>query len=411
MSDAIGWSPSTAASEIERRVDLDEWRRVVETRRDLHRNPELGFQEHRTAAIVSTRLRSAGYDVRTGVADTGVVGTLTGGAGDGPTLLLRADMDALPIQEEATHNYASATPGVMHACGHDAHVAIGLAVAERLARMRSTWPGVVKYVFQPAEECLGGARRMIAEGVLAGVDAAIGLHVWSKLPTGTVAVTPGTFMAGAIQFTVTLKGRAGHAGAPHDGVDSLLAACHVVTALDGLVGRTVSPFEPACLSIGTLRAGSAPNVIAGDARLEGFVRAFSADALELLRHRVERVALSVGAAYGADTHVSFDAVSFPPTTNDSWLAATVRRVAEDSVGAACVTDEFRTLAAEDFSEFSTRVPGCFFIVGAGLPDASSAPHHSPTFDVCEDALPIGVAVLDAAARRVLNTWSLREEER
>ncbi|HEU0054148.1 MAG TPA: amidohydrolase, partial [Longimicrobium sp.] len=179
---------------------------LIRTRRDLHRHPELGFQEHRTAGIVAERLRAAGYEVATGIAETGVVGTLHGGAGDGPTLLLRADMDALPIAEECTHDFVSTHAGVMHACGHDAHVAIGLAVAERLAATRGEWSGTVKYVFQPAEEGGQGALRMVEEGVLDGVDFALGLHVWTGLPSGVVGVVPGPFMASAGEFVITVRG-------------------------------------------------------------------------------------------------------------------------------------------------------------------------------------------------------------
>ncbi|MDP9347658.1 MAG: amidohydrolase, partial [Gemmatimonadota bacterium] len=201
---------------------------LVRTRRDLHRHPELAFQEHRTAGIVAERLGAAGYEVRTGIAETGVVGTLRGGGGDGPTLLLRADMDALPIVEECTHDFVSGTSGAMHACGHDAHVAIGLAVAERLARSRERWPGTVKYVFQPAEEIGSGALRMVEEGVLEGVDAALGLHVWLGLSSGVVGVVPGPFMASAAEFEVTIRGRGGHGAIPDETIDAVLVGSQVV---------------------------------------------------------------------------------------------------------------------------------------------------------------------------------------
>ncbi|HEU0298915.1 MAG TPA: amidohydrolase, partial [Longimicrobium sp.] len=214
---------------------------LVATRRDLHRHPEIGFQEHRTAGIAADRLRAAGYQVQTGLAATGVVGTLRGGAGDGPTLLLRADMDALPITEECGHDFVSTHPGVMHACGHDAHVAIGLAVAERLARSRDRWRGTVKYMFQPAEEGLGGALGMIEAGVLEGVDAALGLHVWLGLPSGVVGVVPGPQMAGALEFSLEIHGRGGHGAMPHETIDALYAASQVVVALQSVVSRNVPP--------------------------------------------------------------------------------------------------------------------------------------------------------------------------
>ncbi|MBD0320672.1 MAG: amidohydrolase, partial [Gemmatimonadetes bacterium] len=244
---------------------------LIQTRRDLHRHPELGFQEHRTAGIVAERLRAAGYEVRTGVAETGVVGTLRGGAGDGPTLLLRADMDALPIAEETAHDFTSTHAGVMHACGHDAHVAIGLAVAERLARTRGEWGGTVRYVFQPAEEGGGGALRMVNEGVLEGVDSALGLHVWLGMASGVVGVVPGPFMASAGSFEVTIRGRGGHGALPHETIDAVLVASQVVVALQSIVARNVSPLDSAVISVGTFQAGTAQNVIADSARLTGTV--------------------------------------------------------------------------------------------------------------------------------------------
>ncbi|HEX8393176.1 MAG TPA: amidohydrolase, partial [Longimicrobium sp.] len=227
----------------------DETELLVRTRRDLHRHPELGFQEHRTAGIAAERLRAAGYEVQTGLAGTGVVGTLRGGTGAGPTLLLRADMDALPIREQTTHDFASATDGVMHACGHDAHVAIGLAVAERLARSRDSWGGTVKYMFQPAEEGLGGAVGMMESGVLDGVDAALGLHVWLGMPSGIVGVVAGPQMAGAGEFHATIHGRGGHGAIPHETVDALMIASHCVVALQTVVSRSVSPLEPAVVTV------------------------------------------------------------------------------------------------------------------------------------------------------------------
>ncbi|HEX8829590.1 MAG TPA: amidohydrolase, partial [Longimicrobium sp.] len=273
---------------------------LVQTRRDLHRHPELGFQEHRTAGIVAERLRAAGYDVQTGIAVTGVVGTLKGGAGDGPTLLLRADMDALPIAEECAHDFTSAHPGLMHACGHDAHVAIGLAVAERLARTRHEWGGTVKYVFQPAEEGGGGAMRMVEEGVLEGVDAALGLHVWLGMESGVVGVVPGPQMASAGEFEITVRGRGGHGAMPHDTIDAVLVGSQVVVALQSIVARNVSPLDAAVVSVGVFQAGTAQNVIADSARLVGTVRAFDVDACADLPRRIERVVAGVCSALGAE---------------------------------------------------------------------------------------------------------------
>lgn len=383
---------------------IDELNLLISTRRDLHRHPELGFQEHRTAGIVAERLRAAGYEVRTGIAETGVVGTLRGGAGDGPTLLLRADMDALPIEEECTHGFVSENAGVMHACGHDAHVSIGLAVAERLARARERWAGTVKYVFQPAEEGGGGALRMVEEGVLEGVDAALGLHVWTGLPSGVIGVVPGPFMASAGEFGITIRGRGGHGAIPHETIDAVLVGSQVVTALQSIVSRNVSPLESAVVSVGTFQAGSAWNVIADTAELGGTVRAFEVATCDDLPRRMERVVAGVCEALGATYEFRYK-LDTPPTINDAALAEQVRLAAEEVVGKERVrTDpDVRTMAGEDFGEFLLRVPGCYFFVGAQS-EAKGAvhPHHSPRFDICEACLPVSVDVLERAALRVLN---------
>ena len=375
---------------------------LVRTRRDLHRHPEIGFQEHRTAGIVAERLRAAGYEVRTGIAETGVVGTLAG-AGSGPTLLLRADMDALPVQEECTHDFVSTTPGVMHACGHDAHVAIGLAVAERLARTREAWRGTVRYLFQPAEEGLGGALGMIDAGVLDGVDAALGLHVWLGLPSGVVGVVEGPQMAGAGEFQATIRGRGGHGAIPQETVDAVLVASHCVVALQTIVARNVSPLESAVVTVGALHAGAAHNVIAETATLQGTVRAFDPALARALPEHVERVIAGVCAALGAeyDFHARLEA---PPTVNDARIAGRVREAALEVVGPERVRSDpgVRTMAAEDFGEILQRVPGCYFFVGGQNPEKGiDEPHHSPRFDLCEDCLPVAVDVLERAARRIL----------
>jgi amidohydrolase len=377
---------------------------LIATRRDLHRHPELGFQEVRTAGIVAERLRAAGYEVRTGVAETGVVGVMKGGAGTGPTLLLRADMDALPILEETTHDFRSTVPGVMHACGHDAHVAIGLAVAERLARTRSEWAGTVKYVFQPAEEGGGGALRMVKEGVLEGVDAALGLHVWLSLPSGVVGVVDGPQMAGSRDVRLTVRGRGGHGSLPHETVDAVYVASQIVVALQSVVSRNVSPLDTAVVSVGSFHAGTAPNIIAERAELSGTLRAFSVAVDDRLCRRVREVAEGIAAALGAECEVDFGEKYYPPTVNDPSLAALVRRVAAEVVGPERVRsdDAVRTTGAEDFAEFAARVPGCYFFVGA-RDEATGAvhPHHSPHFDIAEDALPVAVEVLERAARAYL----------
>jgi amidohydrolase len=385
---------------------------LIRTRRDLHRHPELAFQEHRTAALVADRLRAAGYEVRTGVAETGVVGTLGGGAGGGPTLLLRADMDALPIHEDTPHDFGSTADGRMHACGHDAHTAIGLAVAERLAAARESWGGTVKYVFQPAEETGQGALRMIGDGVLEGVDRALGLHVWMGLPSGVVGITPGPFMASAGEFDLEIRGRGGHGAMPEQTVDAVLVASQVVVALQSIVSRGVSPLDSAVVSVGSFHAGTTHNVIAGSARLTGTVRAFTVAECEELPRRIERVVAGVCSALGATFEMHYRQDT-PPTLNHAESAELVRAAALEVVGAERVRfgPEVRTMAAEDFGEFLLRVPGCYFFVGAeSAAKGAVHPHHSPHFDICEEALPVAVDVLERAARRVLTGGAVPSRE-
>jgi amidohydrolase len=357
---------------------------LIATRRDLHRHPEIGFQEHRTAGLIAGRLAAAGYEVRTGVAETGVVGTLRGSR-PGPVLLLRADMDALPIQEECGHDFVSTRPGVMHACGHDAHVAIGLAVAERLARRSEEIAGEVRYVFQPAEEGLGGALRMVRGGTLEGVDAALGLHVWLGLPSGEVGVVEGPQMAGSQELRIRVLGRGGHGAIPQETVDAVLVASHLVVALQSVVSRGIPPLEGAVVTVGSLQAGSAPNVIAESAMLLGTMRAFLPDVADTIRERIRALADGVCAAFGATAEVEFSELLYLPTVNDPEMARLVARAASEVVGAERVRTgpEIRTMAAEDFSEFSSRVPGCYFFLGARNESIGAVhPHHSPHFDLC-----------------------------
>jgi amidohydrolase len=375
---------------------------LVRTRRDLHRHPELAFEEHRTAAMAAARLRAAGFEVRTGIARTGVVGTLAG-TGEGPVLLLRADMDALPITEETSHDYVSTHPGAMHACGHDAHVAIALAVAERLARTRGEWRGSVRCLFQPAEEVGNGARAMIEEGVLEGVDAALGLHVWTGLPSGEVGVVAGALMASAATFEARITGRGGHGAMPQETVDPVYLATQLVQAWQGLVSRATSPLEPAVITVAAIQAGEAFNVIPGSALLRGTARAFDSGVMRALERRMRALGEALCGAWEARFELDFE-VNTPPTVNDERIAAVVRDAATEAVGAAAVRTgpEVRTMAAEDFGEFLQRVPGCFFFVGAGSEAAGAVhPHHSPRFEICEKALPLGVEVMERAARGLL----------
>ncbi|CAN5140939.1 amidohydrolase [soil metagenome] len=377
---------------------------LVATRRDLHRHPELGFEETRTAGVVAGRLGDLGIEPRTGVAGTGVVGVVSSEPSPGEprrTVLLRADMDALPIQEENDHEYRSTVPGRMHACGHDGHTAILLGVARLL--VEDPPPGNVVLVFQPAEEKPGGARPMIEAGVLADppVDAAIGLHLWSNLPVGTVGTNPGPLMAGASEFRLTIKGRGGHAALPHQAVDAVVVASHVVVALQTLVSRETSPLDSAVVTVGSIHGGTTFNVIAERAVLEGTVRAFEDDRREAPRDRIAALVQGVAGAMGAEATLEWTP-HYPATVNDPAMAALVAREAAVVVGEENVFTDIRTMGAEDMSYFLRAVPGCFFFVGAAnAARGITAPHHNPRFDIDEAALPIGAEILARAARAFL----------
>lgn len=370
---------------------------LVATRRDLHANPELGFQETRTSGLVAERLTKLGYQVRAHVGKTGVVGVK--GIG-GRCVLLRADMDALPLEEANEVPYRSRHPGRMHACGHDGHVAIGLEVARRLAGFAGA--GAVKFAFQPAEEISNGAGAMIADGVLEQprVDAAFGLHLWNGLPVGTIAVTPGPTMASVDQFEITVTGKGGHAAMPHLATDPVLAAAHIVTALQSLVSRRRDPFEPGVVSVTQLAAGHAFNVIPEQATLRGTVRTFGGRFFEDAPRLVEDTARHTAAAFGAEAAVRYQRLS-EPLVNDEKMTALMKSVALDIVGSERVRDGVRTMGGEDMSCFLARVPGCFAFVGSARADGSSFPHHSPRFDIEEEALVIGAELLTRTAVRYL----------
>jgi amidohydrolase len=370
---------------------------LVATRRDLHANPELGFQETRTSGFVAERLTKLGLQVHTHVGKTGVVGVQ--GAG-GRCVLLRADMDALPLEEANEVPYRSRHPGRMHACGHDGHVAIGLEVARRLAGFGG--PGTVKFVFQPAEEISDGAAAMIADGVLEQphVDAAFGLHLWNGLPVGTVGLMAGPIMASVDQFEITVTGRGGHAAMPHLTADPVLAAAHIVTALQSLVSRRRDPFEAGVVSVTQLAAGHAFNVIPEQATLRGTVRTFGGRFYEEAPRLVEDTARHTAAAVGTEAAVQYRRLS-APLVNDENMTALMTSVALDIVGKERVREGVRTMGGEDMSCFLARVPGCFALVGSARADGGSFPHHSPRFDIEEEALVIGAELLSRTALRYL----------
>jgi len=375
---------------------------LVATRRDLHQHPELGFEEVRTSALVAERLRALGYAVRTQVGGTGVIALREAAPGHGRCVLLRADMDALPIEEANDVPYRSGHPGKMHACGHDGHVAIGLEVARRLQAAHPR--GGVKLAFQPAEEIASGAQAMIAAGVLdrPPVDAAFGLHLWNDLPVGTIGLMAGPVMASVDEFDVTILGRGGHAAAPHQTVDPVLVAAHVITAIQGLVSRRRDPFEEAVVSVTAVSAGHAFNVIPGRAELRGTVRTFGGKFYDTVPRLLEETVLGVAAAGGASAELRYRRLC-KPTVNDERMTRVMVEAAAAIVGSDQVVHGVRTMGGEDMSFFLAQVPGCFALVGSAPKGGGASPHHSPTFDIDEDALVIGAELLTRTALRYLES--------
>jgi len=372
---------------------------LVATRRDIHQHPELGFEETRTAALVAERLRKLDYHVTPGVGKTGVVGLKKN---DGRCVLLRADMDALPVEEANAVPYRSKAPGKMHACGHDGHVAIGLEVARRLAPLELG--GSVKFAFQPAEEASNGAQAMIGDGVLEAprVNAAFGIHLWNDLPVGTVGVMAGPVMASVDQFEIAILGRGGHAAAPHQTIDPVLVAAHVITALQSLVSRRRDPLSEAVVSVTEVHAGRAFNVIPDRADLRGTVRTFGGHFFEDAPRLVEDTAQGVASAFGAHVNVNYRRLSAPLINNEE-LSRLMRDVAADLIGADNVRQGVRTMGGEDMAFFLEKVPGCFAFVGsAPRTGGRASPHHSPTFDIDEESLVIAAELLTQTAIRYLS---------
>jgi amidohydrolase len=373
---------------------------LVATRRDLHQHPELGFEERRTSALVAERLGRLGYTVRSGVGKTGVVAVRDGGPAGGRCVLIRADMDALPVDEANDVPYRSQHAGRMHACGHDGHVAVGLEVARRLHA--AYLPGTVKLAFQPAEEISNGAEAMIQDGVLDApkVDAAFGIHLWNDLPVGTVALMAGPIMASVDEFEIAVVGKGGHAAAPHQAIDPVLVAAHVVTALQSLVSRRRDPFEEGVVSVTQLNAGHAFNVIPARAELRGTVRTFGGTFYDTAPQLVEQTAHGIAAAFGAEAEVRYRRL-LKALVNDDRMTTMMNQVAEEIVGREHLVDGVRTMGGEDMSLFLARVPGAFAFVGSAPPDRRGSPHHSPTFDIDEESLVIGSELLSRTVVRYL----------
>lgn len=384
------------------------WRQdIVALRRDFHAHPELAYEEVRTSGIVAERLRALGLEVFTGIGQTGVIGLLHG-AQPGPCVLIRADMDALPVHEENEWPWKSAISGKMHACGHDCHTATALTVARLLVQERDSLRGTVKFMFQPAEEGHGGAQAMIDDGLLEDgkfgprPDIALALHVWSNLEVGKVAVKSGPVMASADQFNAIITGKGGHGAMPHQTIDPIVVASQVVLALQTVVSRELDPLEAGVVTIGKFQAGSAPNIIPEEVQLAGTLRAFDPVVRATLERRCREIFETLPAAFGAQSQWDYKP-GYPPTINDAEITATVEKVLQSTFGEANTEVFTPVMGAEDFSQVLEQIPGCYFFIG-GKNAAIDAvyPHHHPRFNIDERALEIGARAMVAATKECLN---------
>jgi len=368
---------------------------LIRRRRDLHRHPELGFEEVRTSGLVAERLRELGLEVRTGLARTGVAGILRAKRPRSRGVLLRADMDALPVQEIPGREYGSTVPGRMHACGHDGHTAMLLGAAELIVGLQEELPRDVVFCFQPAEEGQGGGRQMVEAGVLQLVDtgAVFALHLWTPFPAGTLHVRSGPTMAAQDEFRARIIGKGGHGALPHRTRDPIVAAAQAIVQLQSIVSRRVDPVESAVVTIGSLNAGSAPNVIPDEARLQGTLRSFSEEVRDLLRETVPAILDATAHAAGCRSEFEIDP-GFPAVVNDPQAVQRVREAAAPVFGAENVHEPAPMAASEDFAYYLNKLPGAFILVGAGNAERGiTAQHHSPEFDIDESVLPRGAELL------------------
>lgn len=382
---------------------------LVRMRRELHQIPELGFKEWKTSDFVADYLSALGLPVKRGVAGTGVVALLDTGR-PGPCVAIRADMDALPLSEATGLPFASRHDGAMHACGHDGHMAMALGAARLLTAAQEELCGAVKFIFQPAEEMLGGARYMVEAGVLESprVDGIVGLHLWPDLPAGRFGVKAGTVMASMDHVDITVHGRAGHGAAPHQGVDAILAASHVLTALQALVSRETDPAEPIVLSMGTIRGGSLPNIIADRVEVRGTVRAVNSGARERMQRRITALAEAVAGGLNARAEVGYE-FGYPPTVNDPGLIRRAEACLRDLFGPEAIVLLDRTpMTSEDMAFYMEKVPGAFLLVGAKGEGYGDYPLHHPQMTIDERALEHGAAFLAEFARSFLTERAVQK---
>ncbi|WP_414698823.1 M20 family metallopeptidase [Paenibacillus sp. LPE1-1-1.1] len=360
--------------------------KMMKWRRHLHQYPELSFHERVTSSWIASQLSELGIEVRTGVGGHGIIAVIRGDK-PGPVIALRADIDALPIQDEKKCEYASKVPNVMHACGHDAHTATMLGIASYYAANRAEISGERRLLFQPAEEVTpGGAKPMIEDGALDGADVIYGVHLWTPLAHGLVASKPGPFMSAADEFVIDIIGRGGHGGLPHEAVDAILIGSNLVQSVQSIVSRNVNPLHPAVVTIGSFQAGSTNNVIAERCRLKGTVRSFDEKTRMMIHDRLESLVAHVCQMHGAEFDYQMR-IGYPPVVNDEEEAERFFKVSGALFGEAAVVRSEAITVAEDFSYYLEKVPGCFMFVGAGNESIGATyAHHHPMFDIDEQSM-------------------------
>ncbi|HEY7496854.1 MAG TPA: M20 family metallopeptidase, partial [Candidatus Tectomicrobia bacterium] len=380
----VEWS-----QELNRRLES-----LVALRRDFHRHPELSFQEHRTAEMIAERLHAAGLEVHTGIGGTtGVMGILHGDK-PGRTIAWRADIDALPLTELLEAPFASGTPGVMHACGHDGHTAIAITLAEILAARRVELPGTAVVLFQPAEEVFGGAKPMIEAGVLdhPRVEEVYGLHLTTQTPAGHVTIRPGPAMASADFFDVEVRGKGGHGAYPHLSIDPITVAANILLGMQNLVSREIAAQETAVLTVGQIVAGTKHNIIPATAMMRGSLRTFSPVVRDQVVERLGSFVTNIAHAYQAEAHLTFQGDGCHTVVNHAAQSTFVQQCAVDELGGEAVQDGIMVMASDDMSLFLEQRPGCYFRVGIAPGDGVPHPHHAPEFEMNEAGLPVGLRV-------------------
>ena len=365
--------------------------KIIDTRRDFHKYPELSFQEKRTSKIVAEKLESFGVSVKRNIGKTGVVGTLNGKA-NGKTIAFRADMDALPIQETGNTTYKSVNKGVMHACGHDAHTAILLGAAEALSKIKNSFDGTIKFIFQPAEEGYGGAKFMIEDGALENVEEIYGLHVWNYQKSGTIGIKSGPVMAAADMFTIKINGIGGHGAAPQGTIDCIVVASHLIQAFQTIISRNTNPLDSTVVTIGQINGGNNFNIIADEVILQGTARAYTEENRSLIKKRMNEIIKGVEATFKAKIIFEYKD-GYPPVINHKEITKNVINAAKSVVNENVVSP-YLSMGGEDFSYFANKVPGCFFFLGS-LPKNKplmSVPQHCSHFDIDEEVMLIGSSI-------------------